>query len=100
MQDWRVSIGGYYEQSDGIRTSQFPAIEGGQLTATLARTWDQGSILFYGRTLNEKDLFITDVPLVASGTGTNTSYSSFPGFNAFGKEIEEPVGFDRAGDAH
>ena len=82
MQDWRVSIGGYYEQSDGIRTSQFPAIEGGQLTATLARTWDQGSILFYGRTLNEKDLFITDVPLVASGTGTNTSYSSFPGFNA------------------
>ena len=82
MQDWRVSIGGYYEQSDGIRTSQFPAIEGGQLTITLARAWDQGSILFYGRTLNEKDLFITDIPLSASGTGSNTSYSSFPGFDA------------------
>jgi outer membrane receptor protein involved in Fe transport len=81
-QDWRVSIGGYYQQSDGIRTSQFPAIEGGQLTGTLARTWDQGSILFYARTLNEKDLFITDIPLSVSGTGSNTSYSSFPGFNA------------------
>ena len=79
--DWRVSIGGYYEQSDGVRSSQFPAIEGGQLTGTLARSWDTGSILFYARTLNEKDLFITDIPLSVSGSGSGTSYSAFPGFN-------------------
>jgi outer membrane cobalamin receptor len=81
-QGWSFSIGGYYEESDGIRSSQFPAVDGGQLTATLTHDWDDGSILFYARMLNEKDLFITDIPLTVTGTGSSTSYSSFPGFNA------------------
>lgn len=81
-QDWFFSVGGYYEESDGVRSSQFPAVDGGQLTATLAHDWDQGSILFYARALSEKDLFITDIPLSVTGSGSSTSYSSFPGFNA------------------
>jgi hypothetical protein len=81
-QGWYFSIGGYYEESEGIRRSQFPAVDGGQLTATLSHTLDNGSIMFYARALNEKDLFITDVPLTASGTGNSTTYGAFPGFNA------------------
>ena len=82
VQDWYFSIGGYYEESEGIRRSQFPAIDGGQLTATLSHTLDNGKIMFYARALNDKDLFITDIPLTARGTGTGTTYGSFPGFNA------------------
>jgi hypothetical protein len=80
-QDWFMSIGGFYRESDGIRSSQFPADDGGQLTATLSHTLDQGSIMFYARELNDKNLFISDIPLVATGTGKNVSYSAFPGFN-------------------
>jgi outer membrane cobalamin receptor len=80
-QDWFVSIGGFYRQSDGIRKSQFPADDGGQLTATLTHTMDQGKIMFYARSLNDKNLFISDLPLAVSGTGKNVSYSAFPGFN-------------------
>ena len=80
-QDWFMSIGGFYRESDGIRSSQFPADEGGQLTATLSHTLDQGSIMFYARELNDKNLFISDIPLVATGSGKSVSYSAFPGFN-------------------
>ncbi len=80
-QDWYMSIGGFYRESDGIRKSQFPADDGGQLTATLSHTMDQGSIMFYARELNDKNLFISDIPLVATGTGKNVTYSAFPGFN-------------------
>jgi outer membrane receptor protein involved in Fe transport len=79
--DWYFSIGGFYRQSDGIRNTQFPADDGGQLTATLSHDMDNGSIMFYGRELNDKNVFISDIPLVATGSGKNVSYSAFPGFN-------------------
>lgn len=80
-QDWFVSLGGFYRYSQGVRDSQFPADNGGQLTGTLAHKWDNGSILFYARVLNDKNLFITDVPVTVSGTGKSQSVSAFPGFN-------------------
>jgi outer membrane receptor protein involved in Fe transport len=79
--DWYMSVGGFYRTSDGIRNSQFPADDGGQLTATLSHDLDNGSIMFYARELNDKNLFIADIPLTVSGTGKNVSYSAFPGFN-------------------
>jgi outer membrane receptor protein involved in Fe transport len=79
--DWYMSFGGFYRTSDGIRKSQFPADDGGQLTATLSHDMENGSIMFYARELNDKNLFIADIPLLATGTGKNVSYSGFPGFN-------------------
>lgn len=77
--NWFFSIGGFYRTSDGVRDSQFPADEGGQLTATLSREFDNGDIMFYGRALDDKNLFITDVPVQASADGK--SISAFPGFD-------------------
>jgi len=80
-QDWFVSIGGFYRNSDGIRDSQFPADNGGQLTGTLTHKWDQGKIMFFARVLDDKNLFITDIPVAVSGSGKSQSVSGFPGFN-------------------
>ena len=76
---WYFSIGGFYRESNGIRNSQFPANDGGQLTATLYHTWNNGNLLLWGRELNDKNLFITDVPVAVSANGQNVS--AFPGFN-------------------
>ncbi len=76
---WYYSIGGFYRTSNGIRSSQFPADQGGQLTATLSHDLADGSVMFYARVLNDKNLFITDVPLVTTNNGN--SVSAFPGFN-------------------
>jgi outer membrane receptor protein involved in Fe transport len=80
-QDWFFSLGGFYRYSDGIRDSQYPADNGGQLTGTLTHKMDNGSIMFFARVLNDKNLFITDIPVTVSGTGHNQSVSAFPGFN-------------------
>src|SRR6202051_4652449 len=77
--DWYVTIAGSYRDSNAIRSPQFPADVGGQLTGTLSHTMDNGTILFYARVLSDKNLFITDVPLTVSAAGKNVS--AFPGFN-------------------
>jgi TonB dependent receptor-like, beta-barrel/TonB-dependent Receptor Plug Domain/Secretin and TonB N terminus short domain len=80
-QDWFVSFGGFYRYSEGVRNAQFPADNGGQLTGTLAHKWDSGNILFYARVLNDKNLFITDIPVTVTGDGKSQTVSAFPGFN-------------------
>jgi outer membrane receptor protein involved in Fe transport len=78
-EDWFFSLGGFYRNSNGVRKPQFPADDGGQLTGTLSHKLDNGSLLFYGRVLNDKNLFITDVPLQVSANGKDVS--AFPGFS-------------------
>ena len=75
---WYGSVGGFYRESDGVRDPQFPADKGGQFTATLTRDFDAGSVLFYARYLNDKNQFITPIPLIQQGTD---DFSKFPGFD-------------------
>ena len=76
---WLASIGGFYRVSNGIRKSQFPADEGGQLTETLFHPMAAGSLLFWARQLHDKNLFVTDVPVAVSANGR--TISAFPGFD-------------------
>ncbi len=88
---WYGSVGGFYTESKGVRESQFPAIQGGQFTATLKHDLDGGSITFWGRVLDDKQQYITPIPLVENGTD---SFSGYPGFdpltatfNGYGNQI-------------
>lgn len=77
---WYASVGGFYRTSHGVRDGQFPADDGGQLTATLTRKLDQGELTFYARHTSDKNAFYTGVPLIAaSSPGGNPS--AFPGFD-------------------
>lgn len=76
---WLASIGGFYRVSNGIRNSQFPADDGGQLTETLFRQLSNGSVLFWARQLHDKNLFITDIPVAVSPDGRTVA--AFPGFD-------------------
>jgi hypothetical protein len=77
---WLASIGGFYRVSNGIRSSQFPADDGGQLTETLYRQMSHGSLLFWARQLDDENLFITDIPVAVTPDGRTVS--AFPGFNS------------------
>jgi outer membrane receptor protein involved in Fe transport len=74
---WYGSIGGYYEDSDGVRNPQYPFILGGQVTATLKHDLDHGSIMFWYRTLHEHDNWVADFPY----TVTNGKIGLYPGFD-------------------
>ena len=61
---WYGSIGGFYRESDGVRDPQYPADIGGQLTATLKHDLDNGSVMFWARTLHDKNQWVADFPYV------------------------------------
>ncbi|MGH6613946.1 TonB-dependent receptor [Sphingomonas sp.] len=71
-------IGGYYAQSNGIRDPQFRAEKGGQITANIRHDFGQGSLLVYGRYLNDHGQWLLPVPIAQNGS----SLSDFPGFDA------------------
>jgi outer membrane receptor protein involved in Fe transport len=75
---WYGSVGGYYEVSHGVRDSQFPAIDGGQFTATLEHDISGGTVVAWARVLDEKDEYITPIPLIQNSNG---SFSGYPGFD-------------------
>lgn len=75
---WFGSIGGFWRTSDGVRDPEFTADEGGQLTATLKHESDNGQLTLYARYLDDKNQFITPIPLIQRGTD---SFSEYPGFD-------------------
>ena len=58
---------------DSARTTPDP-----QITATLAHDFDSGSLTLYGRYINDKNQFITPIPLIQTGTD---SFRAYPGFD-------------------
>ena len=76
--DWYGSIGGFWRKSDGVRAPQFAADRGGQLTATLTHDTENGSIMFYARSLDDQNQFITPIPLIQHGS---QNFSAYPGFD-------------------
>ena len=77
-EDWFGSVGGFWRKSDGVRDPQFSADKGGQFTATLSHTMENGSLMLWGRVLNDRNQFITPIPLIQHGSD---SFSSYPGFD-------------------
>ncbi len=77
-ENWFGSVGGFWRTSDGVRDPEFPADEGGQFTATLKREGENGQLTLYARYLNDKNQFITPIPLIQRGTD---NFSAFPGFD-------------------
>jgi outer membrane receptor protein involved in Fe transport len=89
--DWFGSVGGFYRKSDGVRDPQFTADEGGQLTATLRHEGESGQFTLYARYLDDKNQFITPIPVIQQGTD---NFSEYPGFDAqtgtyYSKDIQK-----------
>jgi len=76
---WYGSVGGFYRVSDGVRDPQFKADEGGQFTGTLKHESDKSNLVLYARYLDDKNQFITPIPMIQTGTD---SFHQYPGFDA------------------
>ncbi|MFT3792861.1 MAG: TonB-dependent receptor [Rudaea sp.] len=76
---WYGSIGGFWRQSDGVRSPQFKADDGYQLTGTLTHDLDNGSVMLWARMLDDKNQFMVPTPMIEDASG---NLSLYPGFNA------------------
>ncbi len=74
---WYGSIGGFYRTDEGVRNPQYLSDIGGQLTATLKHDLDNGSVMFWVRTLHDHNAWVADFPY----TVQNGNVSTYPGFN-------------------
>ncbi|WP_156678560.1 TonB-dependent siderophore receptor [Sphingomonas profundi] len=72
-------VGGFYARSHGIRDPQFTVDKGGQITANIRHRFadDRGSVMVYGRYLNDFGQWLLPVPIVQNGK----KISGFPGFD-------------------
>lgn len=85
---WYGSVGGFYRDSNGVRNPHFPADKGGQLTATLTKDWNNGALVFWARGLNDKNQFITPIPLIQDAPG---KFSAYPGFDPLTSTYYSPA---------
>ncbi len=76
--DTGFMVGGYYARSHGVRDPQFTAEKGGQITANISHDFANGSLLIYGRYLNDHGQWLLPIPIVQDGS----KVSEFAGFDA------------------
>lgn len=85
-ENWRFNIGGYYRHDEGVRDPGYPANRGGQLKLNMTRFFNSGYVRFYGKYINEKNVWYMGTPFqnykdpepIPGGPefGSGTSYSS------------------------
>jgi iron complex outermembrane recepter protein len=78
--NWYGMVGGFHRTTQGVRDAQFPADDGGQVSASLTRRLTDGELTFYTRVTSDKNAFYTGVPLIGA-TSADGQPSGFPGFD-------------------
>lgn len=73
-----VLLGGFYNVADGIRDPDFQAEKGGQLSGNIRHDFDGGSVLVFGRYLDDRGQWLLPIPVVQNGD----EIDEFPGFDA------------------
>ena len=62
--DGTAASAAFTATSDGVRDPQYPSDIGGQLTATLKHDLDNGSVMFWARTMHDKNQWVADFPYI------------------------------------
>ena len=76
---WKLSVGGYYRQSDGVRDPGFRADDGGQIDVRLTRAFEHGSFSFDVKRLNDTVALYLGVPMRTYADGKIRAVPGFDG---------------------
>jgi outer membrane receptor protein involved in Fe transport len=75
---WKLSTGGFYRIDNGVRDPGFHADDGGQLRATLSRTFEHGDFSLDVKHMDDKVTLDLGIPMY---TAANGEILAVPGFN-------------------
>lgn len=76
---FRLGLGGYYRSDDGVRDPGFKANEGGQVRFQVGRDFENGSLDFNVKHIDDNTIFYLPVPLTFDSNGDT---AEIPGFDA------------------
>lgn len=74
--------GGFYRAGEGVRTAGFTANNGGQVKLNLTKEFDNGKVTVYAKFLNDRAAAYMPMPVQVTGTNSNPTWGSVPGYNA------------------
>ncbi|MBS0567452.1 MAG: TonB-dependent receptor [Proteobacteria bacterium] len=83
---WKLALGGYYRQDDGVREPGYTADQGGQLRATISKEWETGKLSFDYKRMVDTVYFDLGIPMrtypggkVRAVPGFDGNYGTFAG---------------------
>jgi outer membrane receptor protein involved in Fe transport len=80
------SVGGFYQNGDNVRRLHFDSEVGGQLSANILHKFERGSVLIWGRILQENNTWNLPIPIIVD----NGDVKQFPGFDIHTGAIGSP----------
>ena len=75
---WKLSAGGFYRTGTGVRNPGYTGNHGGQIRASLGKSWEKSSFNIDFKQLNDNVVFYTDYPMTYDSKG---KIVAVPGFN-------------------
>ncbi len=96
-------IGGFFRQGEGQRKAGFTGNYGGQIKANLTKNFKTGYARVYFKYLNDKAISYMPMPILGTGTASNPTFGSIPGYDALTATLQSPyflhlVGVDGDGN--
>ena len=79
---WKFHVGGFYRDGEGPRTAGFQAENGGQVRANVTHDLDTGFVRLDFKFLDDKSPAYLPIPLSLTGSPSNPTVGSIPGFSA------------------
>ncbi|HJU40351.1 MAG TPA: TonB-dependent receptor, partial [Tahibacter sp.] len=76
---WKLSVGGYWRQSDGIREPGFTADDGGQVRVRLAREFENGRLTFDVKRMDDSVALYLGIPMRTYPDGKIRAVPGFDG---------------------
>ena len=74
---WSGAIGGFFRQGDGIRDTGFTASSGGQIRASLTKSFEQGSFTVAYKKIDDQSVYYNPLPVNTSNSNSPTALAGF-----------------------
>lgn len=86
----RFHLGGFFREGEGPRNTGYTGNYGGQIKANLTKEFKNGYARVYFKYLNDRTTSYMPMPVQATGTASNPSYSSIEGFDLLHGALQSP----------
>lgn len=88
--DVSFHVGGFFRQGEGPRKSGYEGNYGGQIKANLTKNFKKGYARVYFKYLNDRAISYMPMPVMGTGTASDPTFESIPGYDALTATLQSP----------
>lgn len=88
--DVSFHVGGFFRQGEGPRKAGYTGNYGGQVKANLTKNFKSGYARVYFKYLNDRAISYMPMPIKGTGTASDPTFESIPGYDALTATLQSP----------